>query len=93
MACITACPDTALPNMAQNIKTILQTAVLNYVKNSNDKSLLLKELEGIETRSRKRMVESVSRKDKLPFKDIIREEVSSLNGGITQQSKIGRAHV
>ncbi len=87
MACITACPDTALPNMAQNIKTILQTAVLNYVKNANDKSLLLKQLEGIETRSRKRMVESVSLKDKLPFKDIIREEVSSLNGGITQQSK------
>jgi pyruvate-ferredoxin/flavodoxin oxidoreductase len=31
MECITACPDTALPNMAQEVATVLKTAVNNYV--------------------------------------------------------------
>ena len=31
MECITACPDTALPNMAQDVGTVLKTAVNNYV--------------------------------------------------------------
>ena len=31
MECITACPDTALPNMAQDVSTVLKTAINNYV--------------------------------------------------------------
>ncbi len=31
MECITACPDTALPNMAQDVATVLKTAVHYYV--------------------------------------------------------------
>ena len=31
MECITACPDTALPNTAQDISTVLVTAIRNYV--------------------------------------------------------------
>ncbi len=31
MECITACPDTALPNTAQEVATVLKTAVNNYV--------------------------------------------------------------
>jgi pyruvate-ferredoxin/flavodoxin oxidoreductase len=32
MECITACPDTALPNTAQEVITVLRTAAVNYVR-------------------------------------------------------------
>jgi pyruvate-ferredoxin/flavodoxin oxidoreductase len=37
MECITACPDTALPNTAQEITTVLKTAVNNYVTSVTDR--------------------------------------------------------
>jgi len=75
---ITACPDTALPNMAQEITTVLKTAVNNYVTDIADRRAFGAEIAGIEQRARARMNESVKAKTGVPFKDIIREEVTAL---------------
>ena len=86
MECITACPDTALPNMAQEVSSVLKTATMFYVKDAGEKSRLLGELKGIEERARARMVGAVEKREKLPFKDIIRQEVEALTN-INQKTK------
>src|SRR5688572_22136448 len=79
MECITACPDTALPNTSQEVATVLKTAVNNYVTDINDRRAFGAEIAGIETRARARMNEAVKTKAKLPFKDIIRDEITALS--------------
>ena len=78
MECITACPDTALPNTAQDIGTILHTAVNYYVTDTEGRSKLVGELKGIEDRSRAKMSEVVKARGATPFKEIIRDEISAL---------------
>ncbi|MHC4824860.1 MAG: thiamine pyrophosphate-dependent enzyme [Planctomycetota bacterium] len=87
MECITACPDTALPNTAQEVSTVLKTAVLNYVSSAEDRKKLLKAIPEIDAGARERMVAAVAAKEKLPFKDIIREQVTGLNHGVSDQAK------
>ena len=86
MECITACPDTALPNMAQEVSTVLKTAVNNYVTNLTDRRALGTAINGLEQRARAKMNESVKAKSNVPFKDIIRQEVTAL-AGISDQAK------
>jgi pyruvate-ferredoxin/flavodoxin oxidoreductase len=78
MECITACPDTALPNTAQEVATVLKTAVNNYVSDRQERLKFGAALAGLEQRARARMNDAVKARSKLPFKDIIREEVSAL---------------
>src|SRR5438445_266729 len=78
MECITACPDTALPNTSQDISTVLKTAAHYYVTNSDDRAKLAGELKGIEERSRAKMNEAVKTKQKTPFKDLVRKEIEAL---------------
>ena len=52
MECITACPDTALPNMAQDVTTVLKTAVNNYVSDVADRRAFGTELPALEQRAR-----------------------------------------
>lgn len=80
MECITACPDTALPNTAQDVVTVLKTAINNYVTDAAERLKFGSELAGIEERARARMNESANAKTKVPFKHIIREEITSLSG-------------
>ncbi len=87
MECITACPDTALPNTAQEVGTVLRTAVNNYVTSVADRRAFGAEIAGLEQRARTRMIEAAKTKAKLPFKQIIREEVATL----TAVSEQGRA--
>ena len=86
MACITACPDTALPNMAQEVTTVLKTAVNNYVTAIADRRAFGLEIGGLEQRARVRMNESVKAKSGVPFKTIISEEVTALTT-ISPQAK------
>ena len=86
MECITACPDTALPNMAQEIATVLRTAAGSYVTDIADRKKLFTEIPALEQRARTKMSESVKAKTNLPFKDIIRDEVNAL-AGIEDKSK------
>src|SRR6266851_6127188 len=78
MECITACPDTALPNSSQDISTVLRTAAVSYVTDIPERKKLMLELKGVEDRARARMVEAVEKKEKLPFKEIIRDQVNAL---------------
>jgi pyruvate-ferredoxin/flavodoxin oxidoreductase len=78
MECITACPDTALPNTSQDVATVLKTAVNYYVTETAERHKLTSELKGVEERSRVKMNEAVKSKTNVPFKDIIRAEIQSL---------------
>ena len=78
MECITACPDTALPNTAQDVATVLKTAVNNYVTDIADRRKFGAEIAGLEQRARAKMNEAVKAKTNVPFKDIIRDEVNAL---------------
>ncbi len=86
MECITACPDTALPNMAQDIGTVLKTAAMNYVSDVEERKKLVAELKGIEDRSRAQMTAAVQKREKVPFKDIVRNEVNAL-ANLSEQAK------
>jgi pyruvate-ferredoxin/flavodoxin oxidoreductase len=78
MACIAACPDTALPNTAQEIATVLATAVDNYVLDGEERGKLHAEIPALEERAREKMREAVLAKEKVPFQDIIAEELVAI---------------
>jgi len=86
MECITACPDTALPNMAQDISTVIKTAVNNYVTDVADRRAIGADLAGFEGRVRARMNDAVKAKAKVPFKDIVREELA-LVAGVSERGR------
>lgn len=48
MACIVACPDTAMPNTAQDLGTVLRTMVARYVSSVGARTALLAALPQIE---------------------------------------------
>ncbi|MBL9129038.1 MAG: hypothetical protein JNL97_15420, partial [Verrucomicrobiales bacterium] len=79
MECITACPDTALPNTAQEVSTVLRTAAIHYVREPGERRKLVDSLKGIEDRARARMNEAIKKREKVPFKDIVRDEVAKLS--------------
>ncbi|MCB1133170.1 MAG: 2-oxoacid:acceptor oxidoreductase family protein, partial [Verrucomicrobiae bacterium] len=87
MECITACPDTALPNTAQDIATVLATAARNYVSDPAQRDLLLAALPGVEERAREKMNAAIEAKESLPFKEIVRAEIDALNSGLTPETK------
>jgi pyruvate-ferredoxin/flavodoxin oxidoreductase len=78
MECITACPDTALPNTSQDVHTVLKTAAHYYVTDPAERQKLVAELKGVEARVRTAMVAAVEGKQKTPFKDLVRKEVEAL---------------
>ena len=78
MECITACPDTALPNASQEIGVVLRTAAMNYVTDAGERKKLLGDLKGVEDRARAQMLAAIEKKQSRPFKEIIREEINGL---------------
>jgi pyruvate-ferredoxin/flavodoxin oxidoreductase len=86
MECITACPDTALPNTSQEIGTVLKTAAHYYVTDAAERQKLIAELRGLEERVRAAMVGAVESKQKNPFKELVRREVEALTS-IQEQTK------
>ncbi|MFO1475648.1 MAG: 2-oxoacid:acceptor oxidoreductase family protein [Verrucomicrobiota bacterium] len=86
MECITACPDTALPNTSQEIGTVLKTAANYYVTDPAERHKLMAELKGVEERARARMNEVIKQRGKEPFKDIIRKEVDAL-GSVGEKAR------
>ncbi|MCP4783772.1 MAG: oxidoreductase [Fuerstiella sp.] len=71
MACITACPDTALPNTAQDISTVLTTAIDNYISDSFHREMLTGLVPELEPKARDMMRDAVKEKKDLPFVQII----------------------
>ena len=55
MSCISSCPDTAMPNTAQDIDTVLKTAIRNYVGNQEVKATLVDMVPELEEAMRTKM--------------------------------------
>jgi pyruvate-ferredoxin/flavodoxin oxidoreductase len=79
MECIAVCPDTALPNTAQDVATVLRAAI-PYVTDAAEREKLLAAVPGIETQAREAMKAAVASKAVLPFRDIVRGIVDGIAG-------------
>jgi len=79
MECIVACPDTALPNTAQDIGTVLRTAANGYVSNPAARLSLLGELDDLEATLRKKMMDVTSAKEEVTFYDVLVDDVAALD--------------
>ncbi|RLE11860.1 MAG: oxidoreductase, partial [Actinobacteria bacterium] len=80
MDCITACPDTALPNTAQDMGTVLQTAAKAYVVDLEQRRLLLAALPAVEEQLRSAMSQEIADKASTPFKDLLKAEIGGVEG-------------
>ena len=80
MECITVCPDTALPNCAQDLQTLLNTSVSRYVTDAGERRKMLQSIPEIEKRARQRMTESAAQAAGTPLPQILRDVVAEVDG-------------
>ncbi len=80
MECVAICPDTALPNCAQDLATILNTAASHYVSDPAEREALRQLLPDIERRTREKMREAVASPDAPPLAAIIHQVTDELDG-------------
>ncbi len=74
--CITACPDTALPNTAQDIDTILKTAANAYITDLDDRRAVIAAVPALETTVRAQMNGAIADKELTPFIDLLTQAVA-----------------
>jgi len=86
MACIASCPDTALPNTAQDLLTVLSTAVRAYVPAKEDREALLAALPAVEKQVRVGMVASQMAKTGTPVAVLLKQAVDPL-AGVSSEGK------
>jgi len=79
MDCITACPDTALPNVAQDFDVVLGSAARGYILDEQEREKMLAELPALEERLRSRLLAIAKAKESVPFNDILAEEVAAID--------------
>ncbi len=79
MECIAVCPDTALPNCAQDLSTILRAAVSHYVSDPAGREALLALVPEIDQRVRARMRDAVSSSAAPPLPAIVRGVVGGID--------------
>ncbi|MBK1877749.1 2-oxoacid:acceptor oxidoreductase family protein [Pelagicoccus mobilis] len=75
MECITSCPDTALPNTAQDLQTILRTAVDNYVREPEQRKLIAAAIPDVDEAIRDRMKDNAKKKEGESVRDLVMEIV------------------
>ena len=76
MSCISVCPDTALPNTAQDLSTLLRNIFSFYVKDADTSRLLIKNLKNIEENLRELMnAELAEKKEQVEPLDVLFESV------------------
>ncbi|MGA8608051.1 MAG: 2-oxoacid:acceptor oxidoreductase family protein [Candidatus Sulfotelmatobacter sp.] len=80
MECIAVCPDTALPNCAQDVETILHTAVTRYVTDPGERKKMLQFLPEIERRARQMMSDAVAKNAGTPLPQILRQITAEVDG-------------
>jgi pyruvate-ferredoxin/flavodoxin oxidoreductase len=80
MECIAVCPDTALPNCAQDLTTILATAVSNYVSDAGEREALRRLMPEIDRRVRALMKDAMTSSDAPPLPALIHQVVRELDG-------------
>ncbi len=80
MECMVACPDSAMPSTAQEISSLLTTAIHNYVSDKNARDTLISHVREIEKSSRAKMLElSADKEDSTLFGTVVIEKIRSLN--------------
>ena len=80
LECIVVCPDTALPNTAQDLGDVLRTSVRQYVADAAGRESLLAKLKTLEDRVRAQMNAAVAAKQTTPFAQIVQRELEALEG-------------
>jgi len=80
MECIAVCPDTALPNCAQDLDTLLRTAIQNYVRDPGERQKMVRLVPEIDIRARELMRKSIKEKSLTPLPEILRRVTSEVNG-------------
>ncbi|MCJ8346735.1 2-oxoacid:acceptor oxidoreductase family protein, partial [bacterium] len=78
MECISVCPDTALPNTAQDISTILRRTISNYVSDPISKKVLLAAVPDLEEKVRAAMMDTLSCKKITSFQDLTELELNRI---------------
>ncbi len=86
MECISVCPDTALPNCAQDLETLLRTAIGNYVGDGSEVRRLLAAIPEIDARAHELMRTSVKDKAGTPLPQILRTAIDEV-GGISAEAR------
>jgi pyruvate-ferredoxin/flavodoxin oxidoreductase len=74
MECITSCPDTALPNGAHDLHTLLATAVDNYVTDADQRAAIHQAIPSIDDAIREKMLSNAKAK----VGDTVRKLVMSI---------------
>jgi pyruvate-ferredoxin/flavodoxin oxidoreductase len=80
MECIVSCPDTALPNSAQDVGTLLRTAVQGYIQDPAGRQALLGALGRVEAHVRERMKEVVAARGSESFNSLMAEALATESG-------------
>ena len=75
MDCITACPDTALPNTAQDIDVVLRTAANAYVADPAGRKAILDAIPDLDATVRAQMFQAIEDKEAQAFVDVLRQAV------------------
>ncbi len=80
MECIAVCPDTALPNCSQDFDTLLKTAILNYVKDPDERRKMIGKVPEIDERARELMRDSIQGKTGVPLQQILKMVTTEVDG-------------
>jgi pyruvate-ferredoxin/flavodoxin oxidoreductase len=80
MECIAVCPDTALPNCAEDLETILRTAIAHYVTDPGERQKMLRSLPELEQRTRQSMRDAVASNASAPLQQIIHKVTDEIDG-------------
>ena len=80
MECIAVCPDTALPNCAQDLDTILRTAIQNYVRDPGERLKMMRAVPEIDKRARDLMREPAQKKEGPALSQILRQVTAEAFG-------------
>ncbi|HHB78899.1 MAG TPA: oxidoreductase, partial [Saprospiraceae bacterium] len=97
MECISACPDTAMPNTAQDISQILTTAFKYYVSDGFARNALLEHLDDLDKKLRADMYAYATDKelkknpdDRVKFKNILRKHLEDLKSDVIDDKAINQ---
>ncbi len=80
MECISVCPDTALPNTAQELSTLLSTAVNYYIGDAADRKAILTAIPELDKQARAKMTAAIAAKQSVPMQTILAELLPSVPG-------------
>ncbi len=80
MECVAVCPDTALPNCAQDLQTVFRTAIFHYVEHPADRDRLLQLVPEIDRRVHVSMRDAMGLASAPPLPALVKAVLSEIDG-------------